>query len=407
MTSNVYAKSQTLRHSWSSNAGTSLQTPTVSWNDFRIGEDDPKWREKVAQGIEATNSYSCYERNYDIRPLICKVTRYGNSGAVYSWTSVEGVHNTWCVVPGLGIDPNVINEAYVKFNQRVSAFVNPFKGMTFLGELREAVGMLRGRTKTLLTDVFNYRKALDREIRRARQNIGDKTLTRDVLKRAGDSWLEYAFGWKPLIGDIETASEILLTNKSVSKKVSAKADLNVVSPTVSSAISSFPYNDYATFVRHTRMSSHTFSRVVGQVDLRLLRDLPGVIHGDLGLTAREFVPTLWELMPYSFLADYFFNVGDIINGVFSETRALTWLSQTTKCLGRSEFAANLVSLYKGPYDYAKVDGSSQMPRVVILARSLERFTPVHTIPSFEVRYPELGSQKYLNMVSLLLSRIHK
>lgn len=48
--------------------------------------------------------------------------------------------------------------------------------------------------------------------------------------------------------------------------------------------------------------------VLPQSDADLVRDM-------LGLHPRALLPTLWEVIPFSFLVDYFSNVGDILNSV--------------------------------------------------------------------------------------------
>jgi hypothetical protein len=60
----------------------------------------------------------------------------------------------------------------------------------------------------------------------------------------------------------------------------------------------------------------TFSRV----DYRITAVVKtGAVNGvksipsTFGLLPERFLPTVWELIPYSFVADYFINVGDIIS----------------------------------------------------------------------------------------------
>nr|QDH89358.1 MAG: hypothetical protein H3BulkLitter172403_000004 [Leviviridae sp.] len=48
-----------------------------------------------------------------------------------------------------------------------------------------------------------------------------------------------------------------------------------------------------------------------------------------GLSLERIVPTLWELTPYSFLADYFLNIGNILDAAFTSLDGVVWSNNTT------------------------------------------------------------------------------
>jgi hypothetical protein len=47
-----------------------------------------------------------------------------------------------------------------------------------------------------------------------------------------------------------------------------------------------------------------------------------------GFTPSEFVPTAWELMPWSFLVDYFTNIGDILTSSVTDTSSVRWVNRS-------------------------------------------------------------------------------
>jgi hypothetical protein len=47
-----------------------------------------------------------------------------------------------------------------------------------------------------------------------------------------------------------------------------------------------------------------------------------------GFTPKDFIPAAWELLPWSFLADYFTNIGDILSSVTVSTTGLAYVNRT-------------------------------------------------------------------------------
>lgn len=48
----------------------------------------------------------------------------------------------------------------------------------------------------------------------------------------------------------------------------------------------------------------------------------------LGFSFENFIPAVWEVLPWSWLADYFLNIGDIIQAGVTNTSAVTWINRT-------------------------------------------------------------------------------
>jgi hypothetical protein len=58
-----------------------------------------------------------------------------------------------------------------------------------------------------------------------------------------------------------------------------------------------------------------------------------------GFTPSEFIPTAWEILPWSFLVDYFLNIGDLLSASVTDTSNVAWVnrSRVTKVIKTNYF----------------------------------------------------------------------
>ena len=122
-----------------------------------------------------------------------------------------------------------------------------------------------------------------------------------------------------------------------------------------------------------------------------------------GLSAWEFVPTLWELIPYSFLVDYFTNVGGIIASWSYRSLGTDWVAKNVKW-ERSAITDN-INFHWAP-DYFDPAGYDHWieghPGVsVVTERKVLRVPEVIvSTPSLELHVPGMTSLKWINILAL-------
>jgi len=209
---------------------------------------------------------------------------------------------------------SLFNDAYQKINQS--------QGLVFLGELRETVHSLKHPFKAL-TDLLRLRRSRLGKLRPRR--------SRDFLKAAADSWLEIQFGIKPLVADIVSLVTYLQDRK------------NQI------GVEYFPIRGYSQFRSafsgpgfrvHVHSLSYTgyvmnkllhSARYKGEIRIDPLNE--GWDNRDfarLGFGLNNFIPTLYELTPFSFLLDYFTDVGDLINSFSVPIQDIPWVTHTRR-----------------------------------------------------------------------------
>jgi len=188
------------------------------------------------------------------------------------------------------------------------------------GELHKTVEMVRNPFQLL---------------RRQSHRVGHLTL-RQAAERGSDVWLEYNYGWRALKYDIENLSTALGKYHAYAKPWSThehfsrfSSNANSTSSTPAPTTSDSAWNAIATSLaygyhsgsgngavirvkfldrtNHYRVSCWALDAIVGQANRieQLIRTL--------GLDIPGLARTWWELVPCSFVVDWFFNLQGIMN----------------------------------------------------------------------------------------------
>lgn len=191
--------------------------------------------------------------------------------------------------------------AYTKMNE------SSIMGGEILADLDKSVAMLKAPFR-------ESSRLINKMYRRA-----DSLRSTMTAARAGaKAWLEYRYGWKPIILDMETAIKEASTFRE-------KLDRQRLV-----ARSSEKYSRKTTnvFYRRPLLSPYSGWKATGSVQSEdSVRAHAGVIYGVenrtssekllkiLGYRPRDLPATLWEVTPYSFVVDWFANVGDWLQAI--------------------------------------------------------------------------------------------
>jgi len=220
--------------------------------------------------------------------------------------------------PDTGLETKADSLALGEYMGRVQDKLTKFQSGVFVGEIRETLRMLRNPVSALRGGIEKYLKT----VKKRQKGINNVKSAREMV--AG-TWLEFSFGWRTLISDIEDAHEGLverLKDLHPWDNVWTKAAEEHV-------VENFTHTCYYGMAR-VDVPVKTTERVTvkyrGQVSAAsTFKDRQYEIWG---LTPWEVVPTIYELLPWSFLVDYFTNLGEIVTAASYCNAGINWTNRT-------------------------------------------------------------------------------
>jgi hypothetical protein len=210
--------------------------------------------------------------------------------------------------------PAVINHDGDKMRQiaLTKVYANINKSGIMAGEVMSDIGM----TMQMLRRPFGGAvKLVGKMLTYRNRNIGKTAAS--AAKASANAWLEYRYGWRPLVTDamkvISDVEQIKL-NYRPPRLVARSQETDGSTMTVSFADVLLPNSSLR--------ASGTCSRFVQ------VRASAGVLYQSaitgstsaamakvLGTRTRDLPATVWEVIPFSFVMDWFVNVGDWVQAV--------------------------------------------------------------------------------------------
>lgn len=200
-------------------------------------------------------------------------------------------------------EANLLIEAYAKMN---GSSVMIGENLATLGE---TIGMLR----------HPFRNAVDllsRMEKHRLQRLGKTAAS--AIKATASTWLEYRYGWQPLILDGEAIIDRShkARDRCERKRLVARAGCSTSKSDSGSSPATTLYAGLATRVSW----SATATRRCGAGVLYEIRNRTKSeeLASFLGTRARDLPSTVWELIPASFVVDWFVGVGSWLQAVMPD-----------------------------------------------------------------------------------------
>lgn len=376
---------------------------SYQWLRQFVGNYNPSWRDQVKRQIGATTSSNGTSFNVLSTPYISGIVNIINihDPRTYRFYSVLGT-------PLLSLpsqismqntaDNNTKNHAKARaitsFLNKAKSEISSFESGQDIAELHQTIESVIHPLASLKKYVASYFTSL--------KKVKNKYKSKVSLKKAlADTYLEWTFGWNPLAADIADGIVGLSRFRFSSVPISAHAGETYSSFQQSTTTS---LSD-AAYKYDRRIRSRFTYRLKGVVNPYYSKQ-PRVLQ-ELQLLPEDFLPTSWDLLPYSFVSDYFTNIGDIIRAFSFPSAAIRWCNSTdrdvTKTFIQYGGDPNYVQLLAGLLtDWSTTQEIFSTNFDVEYTIFIRNFvTPSSLMPPLVLTIPPLSSKPWENIAALL------
>lgn len=391
------------------NQGDWMDTGTVLASDQTIfsshtGVQNPDWWRMVRYKQNATTIAS----GTLTRLLVTPMTGYAEHdfGTQQVERSVDGNYHMLLAEPPPGeiseLSASVRNVCVLKFLNRCLATQRKFQGGVVLGELLKTYRLIRNPLNSLDKLITDYA----RNCRKRLPFHGNPTImlqnARRIARVLNEEYLSFTYGVKPLISDIEGAYNAALRLRDLPQTEKVTGYFEDFREVTSSAGTG--YANTVPFHYEKQRYVKASLLIKGEVKVASVGPLPPLMEAT-GFRWRDFVPTVYELIPYSFLLDYVTNVGDLLNALSFCQADLAWHTKSFRTIGVAKIfiSPNAIPTYLGNAGDAPMIGYDLNP--CYAEHSIKSFTRDAQslgLPSLAFRMP--GAGQVTNVASLLAAR---
>lgn len=380
----------------------------LTWVDTFEGTKNPHWRAQVRSVSDATTPASGRRMSVRVKKHAQVVEFYGrplvageDPRSLWRKTYVSADFPFASSIR-INATPFQISTASAE-NQAISRLYSVLQSFTQSLQAGEDIGEWKQTRNAIRKPLAPMQQLLTRTLDKHSKALSRYRDPRGMAKAMADTYLEWAFGWTPLANSLGEAMVALQNRKEFVRyhpfSAVGKSESNgaVIGGQVGHGGAQCDIVGHASDIASVRYQGVWEARV--DIPQRSVRQV-------LGLNLKNFIPTVWNLIPYSFLIDYFTNVGDFMNITAVPWGGVRWCCKTTRTTCHSKLGVRPV-----PYT------ASLSPTVVILSSNVQpgeleatdtRFSRSSVtslpIPQLEVSW-SISDGKKLNILALLASRL--
>jgi hypothetical protein len=326
---------------------------SASWIDQALGEKNPRWKAQVKAGVQAATGFTGQRTKvvrhpyYAAQGLTWKTDYRIPTYPVLAYK--EGYYTTSIPSSPEWLSADLANSrALSMLVKKIRDKQTTFQGGVFFGELLQTITLLRNPATLVRRGLDEYGSSL-KVLRKKFPKQLSKLTKKQCASAVADKWLEYQLGWAPLLSEVDDMA------KAIGERILEPA--NVWQPVRAIGVDEKVTQDVQTVISASDpyIACRRISKEIVTVRYIALVDVGSYGTGNItrmGIAPTNWIPTLWELIPYSFVVDYFTNIGNIISAASLAKSSVRWIVKTERRTKSLEYYDQQVSTTLNNY-YAK------------------------------------------------------
>lgn len=349
------------------------------------------WRQAVSASLPATTPLSGIIEKVSLPDYTMTSGVVGAKGAY----TVKG-KVTFDPPPMDAVSDTVKARASIDFQSKAAQAMRQFDTGSFIGELSSTIKMVRSPMNSITS-------LARRHLRRSHSASSQRLTKKELLRAINDSYLEFTFGVKPLLHDIDSlckaAASITVGNEREFIKASYKETSKTIEIDQSHPMGGEFLPGGARLVGN--VSYEHDCRITGAVSLKSVNNngAAPAFAERFGIGLDQFIPTVYNLIPFSFVVDYFTNVGDYLSAVTNYRCSYAWSNVTYRVTQRSNITLKQVGTSNNPDYWGNISGGTFSSERVYFERSAG--LPPVSLSGIYLNVP--NAKQILNMASLIAS----
>lgn len=366
----------------------------------------PNWQRVIRDGLNATTSLSVTVQAVEVKGGYCSANYKTSPGGQIQGNTKSPFLNLVTGYPTASLVSSAEASAIRSIYAQIRGASQQFAGGVFLGEIRQTVKLITRPSSAFLKLASKFSSSSKSKISRMQKK---GATSKQVTKAIGNDYLQWTFGAQPLLSDIKSASVALqrILSDPPRRRLQAKGTgqsgpvTTQFGPDVVGAMSwskkqtiasTSDVKYYGMFVEATRSPT--------------LLAQAGRIASLSGFSLAQFVPTIWNLLPYSFIADYFVNIGDMLEAATTDTSGVKWLSKTTVNTAILDYTItpdqSFAKAFHPTWTFLSFSGAAG--GVVLTSRTISRSATTVPILGPRLNIDYNSGKKILNLTALVLSK---
>lgn len=347
--------------------GTTVSTATqrvsrrMYWQDTRTGVSNKNWKTQVRYNTQAGTGMSAGKTSLEVAPG--NAFYYEQEGTTNPWGaspalvdvygSVAGQYATPAIIPSLNAfsDFQAKQQALSRLYASIRSQRTSMQAGVTAGEMKSTIEGISSLTKSFARNFKSHLRSQQRMLIPflGRFKVGpngspvrDRHLTDKVRKdpttaerlehELRDGYLQFSLGVRPLVADVKSLAETLARWQFDHSHTRVRGYGKEERFGFTRTDLEYPYGPIKALRNIRRWSE---CEVIYRAGLSTDVDSPawGSAHRLYQLLGaydlENWVPTIWNLMPYSFVVDYVTNVADVVGAMVTDTSRVQWVVCTT------------------------------------------------------------------------------